>query len=224
MKRKQQVNNEVSDNEDINKQFHPAFCDAMTQIFERDTVKYIYEREYNLNSMPNRIDFLVIRLDEDESVNENSLICDDDKKRSVNGIAKICRRYNIFEYKSPGQQLSVDEYYVAMSYAYLYAGKTKHATMEDITVSFVREGKPHKLISYFKKNGYQVTGYENGIYHIIKSGHVDMQIIVTRELDDKYIWLKVLSDKLTLDDAVKLAIDAVIHQITCYNLLKNQTN
>ena len=213
MERKLQFNNEASDNEDINKQFHPAFCDAMTQIFEHDNVEYVYEREYNLNSMPNRIDLLVIRLDENKGVGDNNECeCDDDKEhskeQSVNGIAKLCRTYNIFEYKSPGQQLSVDEYYVAMAYAYLYAGKTKNATMEDITVSFVREGKPHKLMSYFKNNGYQITEYEKGIYHIIRKNHVDMQIIVTRELDDKYIWLRALSDKLTLDDAVKLAIDA----------------
>ena len=212
MERKLQFNNEASDNEDINKQFHPAFCDAMTQIFEHDNVKYVYEREYNLNSMPNRIDLLVIRIDDKKVVSNNKYGCDDgtehDKEQSVNGIAKLCRTYNIFEYKSPRQQLSVDEYYVAMAYAYLYAGKTKNAKMEDITVSFVREGKPHKLMSYFKKNGHQVTEYEKGIYHIIKKDHVDMQIIVTGELDDKYIWLRALSDKLTLDDAVKLAIDA----------------
>lgn len=212
MERKLQVNKEASDNEDINKQFHPAFCDAMTQIFEHDNVEYVYEREYNLNSMPNRIDLLVIRLDDKKAVGNNKCGCDDgkehDKEQSVNGIAKLCRTYNIFEYKSPGQQLSVDEYYNAMAYAYLYAGKTKNATMEDITVSFVREGKPHKLMSFFKMNGHQVIEYEKGIYHIIKKDHVDMQIIVTKELDDKYIWLRALSDKLTLDDAVKLAIDA----------------
>ena len=63
---------EVSDNEDLNRQFHPAFCDAMTQIFEHDTARYEYEREYNLNSMPNRIDFLVIKLDEEQvAIHEN---------------------------------------------------------------------------------------------------------------------------------------------------------
>lgn len=201
--------NEVSANEDLNRQFHPAFCDAMTQIFEHDTARYEYEREYNLNSMPNRIDFLVIKLDEEQAVIHANNKYEKSIAHSENGISKLCRRYNIFEYKSPGQQLSVDEYYVSMAYAYLYAGKTKNASMEDITISFVREGKPKKLITFFKENGHSVIEYEKGIYHILKKDHVDMQIVVTREIDDKYIWLKALSDKLTLDDAKRLAADAL---------------
>ena len=151
---------EVSDNEDLNRQFHPAFCDAMTQIFEHDTARYEYEREYNLNSMPNRIDFLVIKLDEEQvAIHENDKY-DNSVDHFVNGISRLCRRCNIFEYKSPGQQLSVDEYYVAMAYAYLYASKTKDVLMEDITISFVREGKPKKLISFFQEKGHRIIEYE----------------------------------------------------------------
>ena len=111
---------------------------------------YEYEREYNLNSMPNRIDYLVIKLDEEQTVIHANNKYEKSIAHSENGISKLCRRYNIFEYKSPGQQ---DEYYVAMAYAYLYTGKTKNASMEE--------------------------------------------------------WLKALSDKLTLDDAKRLAADAL---------------
>ena len=172
-------------------QYHPAFCDAMTQVLEKDPVKYEYKREYNLNSMSNRIDFLVIKEDSDIGVNE--------------GIGKIFRKYNIFEYKSPNDQLNVDEYYVSMAYAYLYAHRQTGVKIEDITISFVRYGKPEKLMTYFKERGFDISLYEEGIYHITKPDHIDMQIIVTRDLDERYMWLKVLTDQLTREDIVKLA-------------------
>lgn len=177
-------------------QYHPAFCDAMMQILENDSVKYEYEREYNLNSMPNRIDFLVIKKDA--------------VSKSQESIGKIFRKYNIFEYKSPKDQLYVDEYYVTMAYAYLYAHRQKEAEIEDITISFVRDGKPEKLIAYFEDHGFYVNVYDAGIYQVSKSNHIDMQIIVARELDDRYLWLKALTDRLTLEDVVKLASRAEV--------------
>ena len=180
--------------EDLNKQFHPAFCDAMTQILEKDTAHYKYEREYNLNSMPNRIDLLVIRKDTDIP--------------SVIGLGQIFKTYNVFEYKSPNQQLSVNEYFRTMAYAYLYAGNLKRSSMEDITISFVREGKPKNLLMFFREQGFRIKEYEKGIYHVKKPGHVDMQVVVTGEIDDEYIWLKALTNKLTFEKAQKLAEEA----------------
>ena len=34
---------------------------------------------------------------------------------------------------------------------------------DDITLTFVREGKPKKLLSFFKEKGYNVNEYEKGI-------------------------------------------------------------
>ena len=140
-------------NEKLRKQYHPVFCDAMTQIFEHDTCKYDYEREYNLNSMPNRIDFLVI------------------KKRidavSEKGIGKIFQKYNLFEYKSPGQSLDVKDYHIVMAYANLYAGYTKNVRFEELTISFVREGMPKKLMAYFKQHNFLITKQEKDLAIIL---------------------------------------------------------
>ncbi|MCR5701712.1 MAG: hypothetical protein K6G76_06185 [Lachnospiraceae bacterium] len=171
-------------------QYHPAFYDAVIQMFELDGEKYDYEKEYTLNTLPNYIDLVVVQKG---SVNEH-----------CNAISGIFRKYNIFEYKSPGQHLSVRVYQKTMGYVYHFASMKKCKT-EDITVSFVREGKPEKLLEYFAQNDYNVTQYEAGIYHVTKVNHVDMQVIVTRELDNRYIWLKVLTNKLTFSDAELLA-------------------
>ena len=72
-------------------------------------LEYAYAREYNLNSMPNRIDFLISKKGEEL----------DDSLESDHEMGKIFRRHNIFEYKSPDQGLSVNDSYTAMAYAYL---------------------------------------------------------------------------------------------------------
>ena len=77
--------------------------------------------------------------------------------------------------------------------------------MEELTLSFVREGKPVKLLGQLQKQGFTITKYEPGIYHIRKTDHVDMQIIVTGELDPKYVWIRSLTRKLTREDAEYLA-------------------
>ncbi len=186
----------ISESEELSNQYHPAFCNAMMQIFENDGNHYEYQEEYELNTLPNRIDFLVIKVVDDEiGIKKTAL---------HNGIGKICRKYNIFEYKSPGQQLSVDEFYKTMGYSYFFAYNNKDCSMDDITITFVREGKPKKLLSFFKGKGYNIIEYEKGIYHVLKKDHVDMQVVVTSELGSDYLWLKALSDKLTFEDALRL--------------------
>ena len=73
----------------------------------------------------------------------------------------------------------------------------------------VREGKPKKLLSFFKEKGYNVSEYEKGIYHVLKKDHVDVQVVVTKEVGDDYLWLKALSDKLTFEEAIRLVQAAI---------------
>ena len=157
--------------------------------------------EINETTLPNRIDFLVIKL-VDESVPNNENV--NSKIIYHNGIGKICKKYNIFEYKSPRQQLSVDEFYKTMGYCYFFACSNTDCSIDDITITFVREGKPKKLLSFFKNKGYNISEYEKGIYHVLKQDHIDIQIVVTGEINDDYLWLKALTDKLTLEDAIRL--------------------
>ena len=65
------------------------------------------------------------------------------------------------------------------------------------SITFVRKSKPVKFMKILEEKGFTVKEYEPGIYHITKAEHVDMQIIVTAQLDDsddRYIWLKCLSE------------------------------
>ena len=60
-------------------------------------------------------------------------------------------------------------------------------------------------MEYLSEQGYVLEESEHGIYFVRKPGHVDIQILVTSELDWKYTWLKALTDKLTSEDVRRIA-------------------
>lgn len=162
-------------------QWHPAFCSAM-ELELREYKKYLrYEREHNLGKMPLKIDFLVIRK------NPGVMI--------KNDIGDFFLEHNIFEYKSPGDDLNIGTFYKALSYACLYksgAGSASEILGMDITVSLVREQKPVILLEQLGKK-YEVIKKADGIYRI--SGLLfPIQILATGELDPKtHVWVTSLT-------------------------------
>ena len=122
-------------------QWHPAFCSAM-ELELREYKKYLrYEREHNLGKMPLKIDFLVIRKNPGVTIK--------------NDIGDFFLGNNIFEYKSPGDDMNIGTFYKTLSYACLYkseAGSVSEILNMDITVSLVREQKPVILLEQLEKN------------------------------------------------------------------------
>ena len=171
--------------------FHPAFCAGMKLTLSEWGDDVMYCEEFNLNTLANRIDFLAV-------IREGAPKREDD-------LSAIFRTYNLFEYKSPKQELGMVSYDMMMGYMYLYKAYQKVKDEGLFTVSFVREGKPLKLMKELREKGFAIEEYANGIYHVKKTGHIDMQIVVTRELDDKYDWIKLLSDRVTEEDLIRLA-------------------
>lgn len=74
----------------------------------------------------------------------------------------------------------------------------------DITITFVSEGYPRKLIEHLKKvKKYEISKYENGIYYV-KGDIIPIQIIVKRRLcKHTNLWLTSLTNKLTQTDHAK---------------------
>lgn len=113
-----------------------------------------YEREHNLSRMPLKIDFLVI--------------C---KKAGVtikNEIGRFFLGNNIFEYKSPEDDVNTGTFFKALSNACLYKAEesgTDDILNTDVTVSLVRENKPIKLLKQMEES-YRVNRVANGIYRI----------------------------------------------------------
>ena len=83
-------------------QWHPAFYADLQIEFREETEKLKFEREYLLSSKPMAIDVLIIKKKDAEPIHKN--------------IGKIFRKYNIIEYKSPSDSLSVDDFYKVYGY------------------------------------------------------------------------------------------------------------
>jgi hypothetical protein len=154
--------------------WHPAFCGAAELEFRDNKEDLEFQREYNLSKEPIRVDLLVVK-----------------KIGSVkikNEIGCIFKEHNILEYKSPGDAMSIDDYFKGLSYACLYKslGNSVDAIRaEEITLSLFREQRPEKMFESLKKLGATIEEKFPGIYHVKGVIVFDTQIIVTRELDKK---------------------------------------
>ena len=119
-------------------QWHPVFCAAME--VELEGVEGIqFHREYNLARKPLQVDIVIV----DEEKEEES------RRRKRKGLAGILRRYNIVEYKSPDDTLSVDDFYKATSYAGLFKSESPREDgikAHDIAIILVSSQRPLKLL------------------------------------------------------------------------------
>lgn len=119
-------------------------------------------------------------------------------------MQRIFKKYNVVEYKSPEDGLSIDGYYKTMGYACLYKGlgeRVNERPAEEITVSIFRAGYPKKLFQELRKEGQKIEERYPGIYYI--SGHVlfKIQIVVMRQIrKEQHRGLKMLDGNLSRED------------------------
>jgi hypothetical protein len=132
-----------------------------------------------------------------------------------NEIGRIFRQHNIFEYKSPEDELGIDEYFKTLAYACLYkagAGNEDSVKSSDITISLVREGMTRKLINWLKKNNCSVAEVFPGVFYV--SGEKVLfptQLIISSRLSAKeHQWLKSLTRKMDETTANCLVLSAKV--------------
>jgi hypothetical protein len=151
----------------------------------RDILEFI--PEFQLTSEPLRIDLAVIKKLKNVPIEKN--------------IAAIFRSENLVEYKSPGDHVSIGDFYKVYGYACLYAS-LNGVPVTEITITFVANRKPAKLLKHLKEvRGYRVKEGEAGIYQI--GGDImPIQIIDSRKLSrDENLWLKGLTKDLEIGAA-----------------------
>lgn len=176
--------------EETSIQWHPGFYGAAELELISNKGDLEFQREFNLGKEPLRMDLLIIKKLADEEIK--------------NEIGHIFKKYNVIEYKSPDDSLSIDDYYKTVGYACLYKGLGEVVNLipaEELTVSIFREGYPRELFEALKMSGLKVEERYSGIYYI--SGHIlfDTQIVVTGRLDkETHRSLRVLSGKAHVDD------------------------
>jgi len=162
--------------------WHPAFVEALQMELQayRDDLEFF--PEYPLTAEPLQIDCVVVKKAKDAVIRKN--------------IAVIFREWNLLEYKSPGDYVSVADFYKVYGYACLYAS-FKRIPITSLTVTFVESRQPQKLLRHLRnERGYSVAENYPGIY-TINGDVLPIQIIDSRQLPaDENLWLKSLSDRL----------------------------
>ena len=184
-------------------QWHPPFCASMQLELKEYKSILEYLMEYALSTKPLLIDLLVIKkLQGIEIENE---------------IGLRFRSHNVIEYKSPDDNLSIEDYLKTIGYACLYLSLENNNKKEenkikstDVTVTIVRMRKPKKLFKLLRLGyGLPVQKRCKGIYEVKTTYLGCVQIIVTKELDPKeHIWLTSLVDGLKENEARMLIEEA----------------
>ncbi|MHC6181204.1 hypothetical protein ACYUJ6_15355 [Clostridium sp. JNZ X4-2] len=162
--------------------WHLAFAAAIQLELKEYKDDLEFTTEYQLTDEPLRIDVLVIKKLKDIQINKF--------------IGKIFRKYNILEYKSPTDYISIDDYYKVKAYAYLYKSlsqETNGVGIDEITITLTSSKYPRKLMDYLKnEQGAVIEAVDNGIYYI-KNTDIETQLIVSKKLkDDDAKYLKLL--------------------------------
>ena len=186
MKKEQTKNQQEKNQKKSQKlQWHPAFCSALRLELLEDAENLEFTDEFQLTEKPLQIDCTVVKVKKDCKIK--------------NEIGKIFRKHNIFEYKSPKDELNIDTFYKAVAYACLYKVLPNHVNeipAEEITITLIRDRKPVKLMHELEKSGYECKKETVGIYYV--SGVMfPVQIIASSELDvDMHVQLKALTNHL----------------------------
>ena len=177
-------------------QWHPGFCSAVEFEFRKNKDVLSFQREYPLTKGPLVAGLLVIELLKDAIIE--------------NEIGKIFRRYNIFEFKSPEDGLSIDDYYKAIAYACLLKCSGKNVNeipADEITLSLVRDAFPREMVRIFTSAGVAIKQAYPGIYYLNQqAGSVGKvlfrtQIVVTGELDRRtHSSLRILTNSALEED------------------------
>lgn len=182
--------------------WHPAFCSATEFDLRNEKGNLEFEPEHNLSREPLRMDLLIIKKNTNEPGGSD--------------ISRIFRKYNVIEYKSPDDGLTIDDFYKTIGYACLYKGMSNtvnEISANELTVSVFRESYPEELIKTLKEQGEVIEKRANGVYEV-KSMLFPAQIVVTKELDAKqFAGLKVLSKKASkadIEEFIGQAIDVVL--------------
>jgi hypothetical protein len=170
-------------------QWHPAFYAATGLELQENIEELEFKPEYNLSKDPIRVDLLILK---------------DGAEPIRNEIGHIMRKYNIIEYKSPKDGMSIDDFAKTLGYAFLYKGygeTVNKIPMKELTVSMFRAAHPKELIAELKREGHGIEERYPGIYYVTKDIPVPVQIVVTSELNPEgHSSLRILTDHAEIED------------------------
>lgn len=187
--------------EAVNIQWHPGFYGAAELEFISNKGDLEFQREFNLSKEPIRMDLLIIK--------KLSNV------RTKNEIGHIFRKFNVVEYKSHDDALSIDDYYKTVGYACLYKGlgeTVDQIPANELTISIFRESYPKEMFEAMKNLGLEIKERYPGIYYISgKQALFDTQVVVTKQLNrETHRTLRVLSKHVKEEDVRAFVEEAAL--------------
>lgn len=194
-------------------EWHPAFFAGLQIELAEDADNLIFENEHHLGTRPKKIDVLIIKKETERPVRKN--------------IGRLFRKYNIVEYKSPDDTLSIDDFYKTYAYACFYkadTGSSNSIPIEDLTITFVCTKYPRKLLTHLRQSRkYTVSAVDKGIFYV-KGDFIPIQMILTGQLsEEENLWLKNLTNDIQkVETAQKLISEYGNHkEDTLYKSVMN---
>lgn len=172
-------------------QWHPGFVAAVkAELMDyRDELEF--KREYNLTRKPLQMDLLVVKKEDGVEIR--------------NPLGEKFRRYNVMEYKSPKDVLSVDDFYKVLAYAFLFKAEAEHGVnsikANELTIFFICSKRPVKLIRHLKRlYDIEITERYRDIYDLEGCFTFPIQMVITGKNWENCKWLNALRDDLKTAD------------------------
>ena len=179
--------------------FHYGFYAAMKVHYDLMRAQVTYEQEKQLGEDPIRLDFLIVK-------KEAGVVLTDP-------IGEFFKGVNLFEYKSPEDGLSIDDFYKVQGYGLIYKGfdrKVNELPIEEMTLTLVRHAYPREMLKELKRSGFIITEPHKGIYRFEGKISIPVQLVVSSRLPEgEYEGLRLLAEGCTKDAVIKYAEQAV---------------
>ena len=205
--------------------WHAGFVSAMKLELMANEDSLEYEDEHQIGNRAQKIDLLIIKKIRTVKI--------------VNEIGTIFDKYNIVEYKGPGDALTYGDFYKTLGYTCIYLEelhKYDEYGRDSYTMTFIRRSKPRKLLKLLEeRDKHKIIKKSKGIYEVGSSLPFKTQIIVTNEWDEErsevHTWLRSLTNEGTdaelkgilkgttgLDDKYKMHADSVMNVFARANI------
>ena len=205
--------------------WHAGFVSAMKLELMANEDSLEYEDEHHIGNRAQKIDLLIIKKIRTVKI--------------VNEIGAIFDKYNILEYKGPGDALTYGDFYKTLGYTCIYLEelhKYDEYGRDGFTMTFVRRSKPRKLMKLLEeRDKHRIFKRSKGIYEISSGLPFRTQIIVTNEWDEEgsevHTWLRSLTNEGTdtelkgilngtfvLDEKYKMHADSVMNVFARANI------
>lgn len=167
-------------------QWHSALEAVFRIELGEEAEKLSFEREHLLSSKSLQVDLLIMKKRREIKVHKN--------------IGRIFREHNIIEYKSPGDDLSMNDFYKVYGYACFYQSDTKQIgeiKPSEITITFVANHYPREMLRHLEEvRGIRVREVGKGIYYL-EGDAIPMQLLINNKLSEKEnYWLHSLRNDL----------------------------